>query len=347
MEHFDVLIVGAGLSGIGAAYHLQTRCPEEDVRHPRRRARPSAGHGTSSAIPASARTRTCTRSATPSGRGPRPRPSPTGPRSCSYVRETAGGLRHRPANPLRHRLRARGLVTARARWTVEASAGRTRETVRCHLRLPLHVRAATTTTPAGYTPDSPGASGFAGRDRASAAVAGGPGLRGQTGGGDRLRRDGGDAGAGDGQGGRARDMVQRSPTYIVSRPAQDASPTGCARGCRRGRLRHHALAATSLLRHVLLSLAAQEPAGGQEDSSSTWCASSCGPDYDVADALHAALQPVGPAALPGAGRRLVRGDARTGTVSVVTDASRPSPGRDPRALRRGAARRHRSSPRPG
>ena len=27
MEHFDVLIVGAGLSGIGAGYHLQTKCP--------------------------------------------------------------------------------------------------------------------------------------------------------------------------------------------------------------------------------------------------------------------------------------------------------------------------------
>src|SRR3954447_22409216 len=26
-EHFDVLIVGAGLSGIGAGHHLQTRCP--------------------------------------------------------------------------------------------------------------------------------------------------------------------------------------------------------------------------------------------------------------------------------------------------------------------------------
>ncbi|MDA0338680.1 MAG: NAD(P)/FAD-dependent oxidoreductase, partial [Proteobacteria bacterium] len=26
-EHFDVIIVGAGLSGIGAAYHLQDRCP--------------------------------------------------------------------------------------------------------------------------------------------------------------------------------------------------------------------------------------------------------------------------------------------------------------------------------
>src|SRR5436309_12696691 len=26
-EHFDVLIVGAGISGIGAAYHLTTQCP--------------------------------------------------------------------------------------------------------------------------------------------------------------------------------------------------------------------------------------------------------------------------------------------------------------------------------
>ncbi|HEX3651412.1 MAG TPA: NAD(P)/FAD-dependent oxidoreductase [Rhizomicrobium sp.] len=28
-EHFDVVIVGAGLSGIGAAYHLQTACPKK------------------------------------------------------------------------------------------------------------------------------------------------------------------------------------------------------------------------------------------------------------------------------------------------------------------------------
>jgi cation diffusion facilitator CzcD-associated flavoprotein CzcO len=28
MDHFDVLIVGAGLSGIGAAYRIQTRCPD-------------------------------------------------------------------------------------------------------------------------------------------------------------------------------------------------------------------------------------------------------------------------------------------------------------------------------
>ena len=28
-EHFDVLIVGAGISGVGAAYHLQTQCPDK------------------------------------------------------------------------------------------------------------------------------------------------------------------------------------------------------------------------------------------------------------------------------------------------------------------------------
>src|SRR5665213_528551 len=28
MEHVDVLVVGAGISGIGAGYHLQTQCPD-------------------------------------------------------------------------------------------------------------------------------------------------------------------------------------------------------------------------------------------------------------------------------------------------------------------------------
>src|SRR5271170_7336065 len=29
LEHIDVLIVGGGLSGIGAGYHLQANCPEK------------------------------------------------------------------------------------------------------------------------------------------------------------------------------------------------------------------------------------------------------------------------------------------------------------------------------
>ena len=28
-EHFDVLVIGAGISGIGAGYHLQAQCPNK------------------------------------------------------------------------------------------------------------------------------------------------------------------------------------------------------------------------------------------------------------------------------------------------------------------------------
>src|SRR5262245_35383555 len=31
MEHLDVLVVGAGISGISAAWHLQTHCPTKTV----------------------------------------------------------------------------------------------------------------------------------------------------------------------------------------------------------------------------------------------------------------------------------------------------------------------------
>ena len=31
-EHFDVLIVGAGISGVGGAYHLQQQCPDRQLR---------------------------------------------------------------------------------------------------------------------------------------------------------------------------------------------------------------------------------------------------------------------------------------------------------------------------
>ena len=77
IEHFDVVVVGAGLSGIGAGYHLQTNCPDQDPTSSWRVARASAAPGTCSATLAFAPTATCTRSATPSSHGRTQRPSPT------------------------------------------------------------------------------------------------------------------------------------------------------------------------------------------------------------------------------------------------------------------------------
>ena len=96
-DHFDVMIVGAGLSGIGAAYHLQTQLPQARATPFWRAATPSAAHGICSAIPASAPIPTCTRWATPSSRGEKPRPSPTGHRSanmCARRRAKTASTKH-------------------------------------------------------------------------------------------------------------------------------------------------------------------------------------------------------------------------------------------------------------
>ena len=59
-EHFDVIVVGAGISGVGAGYRLQTECPTKRYVILEGRATPSAAPGTCSATPVSAPTRTCT-----------------------------------------------------------------------------------------------------------------------------------------------------------------------------------------------------------------------------------------------------------------------------------------------
>ena len=60
MEHFDVIVVGAGLSGIGAAVRLATMCPARPSRSWRAGDR-WGGRGISSAIRVCARTATCSR----------------------------------------------------------------------------------------------------------------------------------------------------------------------------------------------------------------------------------------------------------------------------------------------
>ena len=75
-NHFDVLIIGAGISGIGAAYHLTVRRPGRPTRSSTAATR-SAAPGTCSATRASARTPTCRPSASSSSRGRTSSRSPT------------------------------------------------------------------------------------------------------------------------------------------------------------------------------------------------------------------------------------------------------------------------------
>ena len=197
-EHVDVLIVGAGLSGIGAAYHLQAECPGKTyaileardaiggtwdlfrypghplgLRHAHARLLVPALEG---------------------GEGDRRRAR----RSSSYVRETASENGIDRKIRFGHRVVARRVVDAggaldgRGRaWSTPARPSE----MTCNF---LHVCSGYYRYDEGYTPEFAGTERFGGRDRPPAAVARGPRLRRQAGRRDRQRRDRGHPGAGDG-----------------------------------------------------------------------------------------------------------------------------------------------------
>ena len=75
MDHVNVIIVGAGLSGVGAAVHLRQKCPGKPSRCWRAET-PWEARGICFAIPASDQTLTCTRWGTTSNPGPKPKPLP-------------------------------------------------------------------------------------------------------------------------------------------------------------------------------------------------------------------------------------------------------------------------------
>ncbi len=156
-EHVDVLIVGAGLSGIGAALPPAGQLPRARPTPSSRAAPPSAARGTCSATPASARTPTCTRWATRSSPWTDAKAiadGPVDPRTTS--RDTAAENGIDAADPLQPQGRG-GLVVERRR-----RAGRSRPTRgpgrsrRASRATSCSRAAATTTTTTGYTPDFPG-----------------------------------------------------------------------------------------------------------------------------------------------------------------------------------------------
>ena len=266
-QHVDVLIVGAGVSGIGTACHLTRKCPEKSYLVLERRPR-SAAPGTCSATPASARTRTCSPSAITSAPGPRRRYSPTGHRSARTSSETA-----REYGVLQH-IRF-GHRVVRADWSSAEPAGggggprghrpdrdgdrrlpgRLHRLLQLRRRLPAEVRRRRALHRAG---------------RPSAALARGSRLRRQAGGGHRQRRHCSHPGAGAGPRRRARHDAAALPELHLSLPADDKIAEACAKCCpSESSTRWHRS------RNVALQRGLYRWPGGVPRWSARWCSPAC------------------------------------------------------------------------
>jgi len=221
-EHFDVLIVGAGLSGIGAGFHLQQKCPGKSYvilegrdciggtwdlfRYPGIRSDSdmfTLGYSFKPWLEAKA--------------------IADGPRILNYVRETAAENGIDKNIRYRHRVKRAAWSTPEARWSVEVERitgeGAT-EIVRFTCNF-LFMCSGYYNYENGYSPAFPGAQDFAGRivhpqkwtddfDYAGKRVVViGSGATAVT-----LVPEMAKQAA-------HVTMLQRSPTYVVSRPAQD------------------------------------------------------------------------------------------------------------------------------
>jgi monooxygenase len=217
-EHFDVLIVGAGLSGIGAAVHLQKESPGKTYAILEGRA---ASGGTWDlfrypGIRSDSDMYTL-------GYGFKPwtnaKAIADGPSILSYVREASAEHGVEPHIRYNHMVKSASWSTPDARWTVEAE--RNGEAVRFTCSF-LFMCAGYYKYAEGYTPDWKGADAYKGAFihpqhwpenldyRGKTVVVIGSGATAVT-----LVPE------------MAKDaahvtMLQRSPTYMASRPAEDA-----------------------------------------------------------------------------------------------------------------------------
>ncbi|MGY4828993.1 flavin-containing monooxygenase [Sphaerotilaceae bacterium SBD11-9] len=220
MEHVDVLIVGAGLSGIGAAHHLQAECPGRSYLI--LEARDAIG-GTWDlfrypGVRSDSDMYTLGYSFRP---WTNPRAIADGPAILDYVRDTAreGGIE--PHIRFGHRVKSASWSSAEARWTLQAERLPCGERVEFSCSF-LFMCAGYYSYDAGYTPEFAGIERFAGRivhpqkwtpDIAYAkqrVVVIGSGATAVTLVPELARQA------------SHVTMLQRSPTYVVSRPAEDA-----------------------------------------------------------------------------------------------------------------------------
>ncbi|MEH3159398.1 MAG: NAD(P)/FAD-dependent oxidoreductase [Sphingomonas taxi] len=217
-EHFDVVVAGAGISGVGQGYHLQTRCPDHSYvilegraalggtwdlfRYPGIRS-DSDMHTLGFAFHPWTQAKAIA----------------DGPSIRAYVEETARAYGIDRHIRFRHHVTAASWSTAEARWTVEARGpGGEPVVFTCNF---LCMCSGYYDYAKGYTPDFPDADRFGGRivhpqfwpddldyagkrvvviGSGATAVTLVPELAKQA---------------------AHVTMLQRSPTYVVSRPAED------------------------------------------------------------------------------------------------------------------------------
>ena len=160
-EHFDVLVVGAGISGIAAGYHLQTACPGRTYAILERR--DSIG-GTWDlfrypGIRSDSDMYTLGYSFRP---WTDPKAIADGPAILRYVNETAREFGIDRHIRFGHHVKRAAWSTADARWTVETERTDTKEPCRFTCNF-LFMCSGYYNYDTGYTPDFAGAEQFQGR----------------------------------------------------------------------------------------------------------------------------------------------------------------------------------------
>src|SRR5260221_2796082 len=219
-QHLDVLIVGAGLSGIGAAWHLQKNCPDKSYAILEGRER-SGGTWDLFRYPG-------VRSDSDMytlGYSFRPwkeaKAIADGPSILSYIRETASDHGIDSRIRFSHRVVGASWSSQEARWTVDVERGPSREPLRLTCDF-LFMCSGYYDYAAGYTPDFPGIKRFAGQIAHPQEWTEAIDYAGK-----RVVVIGSGATAVTVVPAMAETaehvtMLQRSPTYVVARPAEDA-----------------------------------------------------------------------------------------------------------------------------
>ena len=218
-EHFDVLIIGAGLSGIDAAWHLQKHCPHKSYAIVEAR---DASGGTWDlfrypGIRSDSDMYTLGYSFRPWGDA---KAIADGPSILSYIREVAHDFGIDRKVRYRHRVTAAAWSSREARWTVEMECVPSGERMSFTCSF-LWICSGYYDYAAGYLPEFPGIGRFRGRVvhpqkwtddidyKGKKVVVVGSGATAVT-----LVPAMAEAAG-------HVTMLQRSPTYVVARPAED------------------------------------------------------------------------------------------------------------------------------